>query len=256
LGKFSTVKIVTATILFAAGYLAYLNEKPGLRIELEGLYMQKNFRDIGKSLNSCMKAEGLEPAFAEGRLMRANKWFSGWSCEDVGNPDRIVTLNYQPQNRWRYYCRKDDGTKLTGFYANREFELNNIEFIDTWSAVENRQAICQHITHILNSLSQGYSTLFHCEAGRDRTGAMAAIIPTLLYESAGHQVDEKFVNALECDYQKSPSLKEHKYGRIRTFLADTTSEGGTFTDWIREQCDLSPAVLSKAHTHLGLSSSL
>lgn len=201
-------------------------------------------------MNSCLEANGLSPVFKEKQLFRSNKWFSGWSCEDVGDPTRIVTLNHQPRRRWRYFCRKENGEKLEGIYKNREFELNNIEFIDTWRSKEQRKAICGNIQSIVEGISHSERTLFHCEAGRDRTGAVAGIVSSLVYEGMGHQIDAKFLAALECDYQKSPSLKEHKYGRVKKFVEDAISESSSVTAFIEKQCSIDKDTLARASQNL------
>ena len=59
-------------------------------------------------------------------MFRSNKWFSGWSCNSLGNPDSIITLNYQPDKKWQYYCKQKDGEPIVGFNANAKVEINNI----------------------------------------------------------------------------------------------------------------------------------
>ena len=72
-------RLAIAVCLFGLGYALYLNEKPGLRMEVEGLYLDANFRDIGVSMNSCLEENGLPAVYKEKQLFRSNKWFSGWS---------------------------------------------------------------------------------------------------------------------------------------------------------------------------------
>lgn len=231
--------------LLALAYMAYLNEKAGLRLELEGLYLDKNFRDVAASLNQCARDKSVLLELRSDLLFRANKWFSGWDCDQVKNPEIIVSLNYQPQKQWQYYCSKAEGENVVGYHANSKFELNNIEFLNTWEGERDREAICKHINVILQSVAAEQRTLFHCEAGRDRTGAVAAITAALIFEYRASGLDEAMLDLIECDYQKSASLKKHKYGRMRTFLSETVEKYGSVSQFIAQKCNITSTSIAE-----------
>ena len=240
-------------ILCAAGVgcltILIKNEGPGDRIELEGLYLDHNFRDLGKSMNSCMQSSELR--FREERLFRANKWFSGWDCKNVGNPEKIVTLNKNEKN-WQFFCRNDSGKRIVGESITMKEELRDIEFISTWTDKNKVEDICAHFKLIMKALGDNKRTLFHCEAGRDRTGAIAGLIAAIGIESKGYELDAAHLSAIECDYQRSASLKEHKYGRLANFLRDTQRHKRSTTEFIADHCGIDKKLLKKFGQHLML----
>ena len=112
------------------------NEQP-LAIRYEGLYIDNNYRDIGKSINGCLA----EDIFKKDVVHRAAGWFSGWSCSNVGNPDVIFSLNYSPIKKERFFCHEPDG-KIIGKYYNDEIVLNDLEFISNWENEKIRIPTC------------------------------------------------------------------------------------------------------------------
>ena len=59
--------------------------------------------------------------------------------------------------------------------------------------------------------------LIHCDAGRDRSGAVSALLIAMAAEKSG-LLDERMISAIECDYRKTQSLIEDKYGRMSNFI--------------------------------------
>ena len=49
-----TLLFLVSGLLLVAAYFVYLNEKPGLRMEIEGLYLDTNFRDLCATINTCL----------------------------------------------------------------------------------------------------------------------------------------------------------------------------------------------------------
>ena len=131
---------VISVLIGMAGLSVFLikNEGPGLRWEPEGLYLDLNFRDLGQSLNECL-VERKDKVLSEGVLLRSNKWFSGWDCANVGSPDAILSLNYQPGKDRYYYC--DGSRRIIGEVPGVSRELNNIEFLTTWDDPQQKSAI-------------------------------------------------------------------------------------------------------------------
>ena len=217
------------------------NEGPGLRWEPEGLYLDLNFRDLGKSLNVCLAARQKDPVLAEGTFLRANKWFSGWSCDKVGSPDAILSLNYQPEKDRYYYC--DGPERIIGEIPGTSLELNNIEFLETWDQPEQKKLICQSFTTAMEKVTHNKRLLIHCEAGRDRTGAVSALLGGLALESHPEFSHEDILAAVECDYIKSDSLSENKYGRMDRFLRRIWEREQSIGEFLRSRCDTDPQLI-------------
>ena len=103
------ILFITACALFILAFFLIKNEGPGKRIELEGLLKDQNFRDVAKSLNECLESKSsrkVDVHLRENILFRSNKWFSGLSCKKVGNPEKIVTLNFDPNKNWEFFVAK------------------------------------------------------------------------------------------------------------------------------------------------------
>lgn len=200
--------------------LAMYRSATPLRVSWEGAVIDKNFRDVGKSLNACLS----ERRFTEGAMLRSNRWFSGWSCEDVGSPTVILSLNSQPRDERRYFCLDGDSLRI-GEAFSPDAELNDLEFLGTWADPVQRAEACAYLKRGIEALAAGERLLVHCDAGRDRTGVYAALIAAVAFEASGG-LDARAVDAIECDYEKSRSLAKGKYGRMRDFLGILRDSGG------------------------------
>jgi len=207
-----------------------------LAIRWEGIANGKNFRDTGSSINNCYGEEILKPDL----LMRSNVWFSGWGCFRVGSPDDIYSLNYTPERKERYFCRNFNKNLIGKFY-NTETELYNLEFIESWDNELMRKGACGFLTHIFDSLIQQRRTLMHCDAGRDRTGTISALITALVAEELGI-LDEKMIDAIECDYRKSNGINEGKYNRMRNFISSMRSYG-SIAGFLTKKCQIPDSQL-------------
>lgn len=203
-----------------------------LAIRWEGFYHDMNYRDIGASANACLG----EKVFKEGLALRSAGWFSGWSCDKVGNPEIIYSLNYSPAKSERYFCDAD-GVKNIGRYFNSQHKLNDLEFIENWKNPELRQATCGFIEDIFLSLREERRILLHCDAGRDRTGTFSALLIALGAETAG-RLNPSMLEAVECDYQKTESLVSEKYGRMERFLTIVQKQYGGVAGFLNQQCAL------------------
>lgn len=215
-----------------------------LAIRWEGFYHDMNFRDIGESANTCLG----DKVFREGMAYRAAGWFSGWSCDKVGDPDIIYSLNYSPQKSERYFCDAE-GEKKIGRYFNPQLKLDDLEFLENWKDPELRQATCGFIRDIFYSLQQQKRVLLHCDAGRDRTGTLAALLIGLGAESAG-KLDQQMLGAVECDYRKTESLVPEKYGRMERFLTLVREQHGSIGQFLNQQCDLPPSLIQEVGRNL------
>ena len=204
-----------------AYYPNMITSDGGLVFKMEGAIDSKlNFRDAGASINECAGRKLLP----EGKIFRASGFFSGWSCDKVGNPDVIYSLNGSLDSGRRFYCRGQDGYKI-GVTYQRE-ELNDLEFLETWNnRPEMVDAVCQFLKSEITNLANDKTSLFHCDAGRDRTGAVIALLAAYELEMDGNLSEEE-IAAIECDYRKSSSLKSQKYGRIQKFLQGIKSPSG------------------------------
>ncbi len=216
--------------------LSYSDDGQKLAVRWEGFYHDYNFRDVGVSLNECLG----KPFFRTDIMLRSAGWFSGWSCDGVGNPDTIFSLNYSPKKAERYFCQADNG-KTIGRYYNKNVKLNDLEFPAAWDDENMRTAACAFLDGIFQEIAQEKKTLLHCDAGRDRTGAIAALIVGLVAEQ-NDLLNERMLTAIECDYRKTTSLDPKKYGRMKHFLTYLQKQGGVKM-FLQKQCQVDDALL-------------
>lgn len=219
-------------------YPALIYSSPPLTFKVEGLLDSKiNFRDAGKSINECAG----RPLLDQEKILRASGFFSGWSCSKVGNPDVIYSLNYSESENRRYYCRGAVEHQY-GFNVGVSFqsrEMSDIEFLSSWENNPDQVgSVCTFLAEGLKKLKSGKKILLHCEAGRDRTGAIVALMAAYMLEKEGSLSDD-MIAALECDYRKSKSLRPEKYGRIQSLLENLRSTGGV-RSFLRARCQAWP----------------
>jgi hypothetical protein len=101
--KLKLIALLLLPVIIYAGFIKVRSmvipsEHP-LEVRWEGFYHDQNLRDIGQSINQCYKKDIMRT----GVVFRSSGWFSGWSCDKVGEPDRIVSLNYNPAEERGYY---------------------------------------------------------------------------------------------------------------------------------------------------------
>ena len=214
------------------------NEQP-LAIRYEGFYHDMNHRDLGQSINNCLE----EDIFKKDVVHRSAVWFSGWSCSKVGDPDVIFSLNYSPIKKERFFCHEPE-EKIIGKFFNDEIVLNDLEFISNWENEKIRIPTCLFYENILLDIVAEKKVLIHCDAGRDRTGAISALLIAMASEKAG-LLDERMINAIECDYRKTESLIEDKYGRMSNFIRNLINGGGV-NEFLIQKCNLPTNIISEA----------
>lgn len=224
------VLLILGTVTWA--YLPTLTSgSPPLMFHWEGAVQEKlNFRDAGESINACARKKMLP----EGVILRASGFFSGWSCERVGNPTKIYSLNYSDAENRRYYCRGDAGNTVGEYFQHDE--LSDLEFIQTWDDHPDfAEASCKYLTRGIAHVEANERFLYQCDAGRDRTGALTALLAGWILEKNGPLTDD-MIEAIECDYRKSASLKPYKYGRIKTLLTVLRSQYGGVRGFLQDRC--------------------
>ncbi len=218
--------------------LLYEDNGLPLAVRWEGFYHDHNFRDVGASLNECLG----EKVFRPGVVLRSAGWFSGWDCDEVGDPDVIYSLNYSPARKERYFCQNEEA-KTIGRYFNPDIQLKDLEFLPNWSNPEMKEAACAFFKDIFKSTLDQRKILIHCDAGRDRTGTYAALLAALAAESR-NILDQRVVDAIECDYRKTKGMVEKKHGRMERFLLQIQKQGG-ITGFFEEKCRI-PREVSRA----------
>ncbi|APJ04805.1 tyrosine-protein phosphatase [Silvanigrella aquatica] len=199
-----------------------------------------NFRDVGQSLNQCLNKE----VFNTGLMYRSNKYFSGWSCDKIQNPQKIYSLNFSPWDPHSYYCEKPDGTRMYGYHPNTTFEISDIEKLENWKRPEFKQSMCVFFKNTIQDLIEKNSFLFHCDVGRDRTGTFAAMMSLIMLEQKKLS-NAEMINAIECDYEKTSALEKHKIGRMKNFMEEMQSHGG-ISKFIEGECHIPFETLSLA----------
>ena len=181
----SSLGLVLVFILTIMGWTKFKslgeedNEKP-LAIRYEGFYHDMNHRDLAQSINHCLEEE----IFKKDVVHRSAGWFSGWSCSKVGNPDVIFSLNYSPINKERFFCHEHE-EKIIGKFFNNEIVLNDLEFISNWENEKIRIPTCLFFENILIDIIAEKKVLIHCDAGRDRSGAVSALLIAMAAEESG-----------------------------------------------------------------------
>ena len=223
--------------------LSYNDDGQKRAVRWEGFYHDYNFRDMGSSLNECLG----ETIFRADVMLRAAGWFSGWSCDGVGNPETIFSLNYDPGKAERYFCQSDNG-KTIGRFHNTNFKLKDLEFPATWENEQMRSAACAFLGDIFLEVAQEKKTLLHCDAGRDRTGTIAALIAALVAEK-NKVLNNRMLDAIECDYRKTTSLDREKYGRMKNFIRYLQTQGGVAM-FLQEQCLVDGELLQQVANNL------
>lgn len=199
-----------------------------------------NFRDVGQSLNECLN----KSVFRIGMVYRSNKYFSGWSCNKIHNPDKIYSLDFSPWNPHAYYCEQSNGKHLVGFHPNTTFEISDIEKLSNWERPEFKNSMCIFFKETLNDLMTQKSFLYHCDMGRDRTGAYTAMLTMMLAEQKSFNNTE-MENAIECDYEKTHSLEKEKIGKMKNFLQDMKKQGGV-SQFIENKCGINKQTMQAA----------
>ena len=210
-----------------------------LAIRWEGFYHDMNYRDLGESINQCYG----ENIFKAGIYSRSAGWFSGWSCNKIGNPDVIFSLNYSPLKKEKFFCH-EDSNKIIGKSFDQKFVLNDLEFINNWDNSEIRLPTCRYLENSLISIISNQKVLMHCDAGRDRSGTMSALTIALIAEKKGI-LNEKMKMAIECDYRKTESLVPDKFGRMKNFI-DEIQKTGSISDFVNDKCNISNEIIESA----------
>ena len=63
-------------------------------------------------------------------------------------------------------------------------------------------------------------------------------------EKAG-LLDERMISAIECDYRKTQSLIDEKYGRMSNFIRNLKNSGGV-DEFLIQKCNLPAEIISQA----------
>jgi hypothetical protein len=249
--RFGLLLLLLALLLWWLGpmLIAVMQSSQKLAVRWEGVVIDYNFRDVGASMNACLQKK----QFTEGQVFRSSGWFSGWSCAKVGNPEVIYSFNYEPSSGQHFFCM-DGGVPLVGKAFNTHDELVDIEFVDSWKSQAFRDDVCGYFADSFTQIAENHRVLIHCDAGRDRTGAYAALLLALSAEGRG-LLDESMLDAIECDYRKSPSLAPAKYGRMRRFLVQLIKDGGV-AHFFEKQCGISPLLLMQVQERMAQQSGL
>ena len=223
--------VVLSPLLYGLGIYGFyvLKGDENLKFHIEGMMGRTNFRDVGESVNQCLGDQFLK----EDRLFRAKRQFSGWSCSSVGAPDKIYSLNHDHKKPRSYYCWQ--GTQIKKGIVLNSTRFDDAEFIKNWHEDAHiRETSCQYLERMMADLINQEKILMHCDAGRDRTGALSALLAGLVLED---EVEFKSLNsALECDYRKSKNLSQSFYGRIQTFHEDIVSQYRSIELFLLDKC--------------------
>ncbi|KTC89491.1 tyrosine-protein phosphatase [Fluoribacter dumoffii] len=260
--KISLVAMITLTTSVFASY-------DGLTTDYKKWKNNNNFRDAGISLNtSCtfnapnynsilsLKKPGSDQLFKTNILYRANKKFSGGSCEDVGNPDVILDLEYAPGQSPTYCVTKDNKKVVAKVFNTSGDAIHSIEALP-YLPEQQKADVCNYIKEGITDISQGKSILVHCSSGKDRTGAYVALLTYLFTEAENISGDQKqgIETAIMCDYLRSGtgifSSRHAPSHYQQNYLEDMDLYNGNAAAFLINQCNsvgvtISTDVIKKA----------
>ena len=219
-------------------------EGPGLLVvRWEGFLNNSDSRDVGASINQCLG----EKLMAEQAIYRASQWFSGWSCQTVGNPELILSLNYSPAKTGNFYCRKE-GRNEVGQFSPYRTALPHLNVMTTWENPEMRRSACWYLSQGMVAMLAKKKVLVHCDAGSDQSGVYAAIVSAMVAE-ASQRLDKKMLQAIECDYRKSRSVSLVHYGRMEQFIKELQDRGGV-SHFLQVSCEMDPIFIASVASRL------
>jgi Tyrosine phosphatase family len=238
--------VLYAVLFFFAIYLVifsvYIYEKQQWERSFVNKYIHdNNFRDVGKSLNACLKY----PVFNTGVWFRANRYFSGKDCSQIHNPGSIYSLNFDPMDPHEYYCNRSDTQKITGVFYNTDWTIHDIEDPAQWADPLFQKTMCLYINHVLSDMVNKQKILVHCTDGRDRTGAFVGLLALALGESAGIP-NSTLISAIECDYEKTNGLSYSKKGHMFAMLENIKSQYPSILGFLKSQDCIRMDLLNKA----------
>ena len=140
--KIILVSLVTLALFLLICTFIYKKDKNKYEPKLWiGIFDYRlNFRDFGASLNQCLN----QNIFLTNRVFRSNKYFSGWSCDKIQNPDKIYSLNYSPWDPHAYFCYQKDNSRLVGIHPNTTFEITETDLrnLKKWEEPEFKKTMC------------------------------------------------------------------------------------------------------------------
>jgi hypothetical protein len=239
--KFIAIIFIFVVSFLVLRYFYYKDRNKYEPLLWQGFFDYRlNFRDVAQSLNQCMGKD----LFQTGLVYRSNKYFSGWSCDKINNPQKIYSLNFSPWNPHSYFCERSDGTKLYGYYPNTTFEISDIEKVEKWKDPLFKETMCIFFNETLHDLTQKNSFLYHCDVGRDRTGAFTAMISMMMAEQKKLPSDE-VINAIECDFEKTSALEKEQFGKMKKFMLEMKENGGV-SKFIENTCEIKKETIAQA----------
>ena len=242
------IVVLVCFLLGLSVWLQFLQEQKSAEPKYwSKFFRDMNFRDVGVSLQQCSQDN---IRFSSGLMFRSTKYFSGWSCHDIGNPHDIFTLNYKPSQPQEYYCEQADGVKHFGMRFNKHARIRtrDLSSVAAWRSMEFNSVFCNYTRSIIDDLMNEKSLLIHCSAGRDRTGMLVGIIAASLMEQKDIPF-ETIVSLNNCDYQKTASLVKEKYGLLETTLINMKKDSGSISDFLIKTCHIDSSSLKKAATN-------
>ncbi len=185
-------------------------------------------------------------------LFRSNRYFSGHSCSDVGNPDVIINLAYDGNPKDQTYCVGKKGNKVTAVgFASAGAPINSIEAFP-FQAEEQQKNICSAFNAGINAIASGKSVLVHCSKGKDRTGAYVGLLSYALAQASG--MDSSDITLVEdritCDYLRSGtgiySNRRAPARYLDNYLEDFSIKYGSAYKFLVNECGINPDTMQKA----------
>mmetsp|Transcript_498 Transcript_498/g.593 ORF Transcript_498/g.593 Transcript_498/m.593 type:complete len:223 (-) Transcript_498:115-783(-) len=129
----------------------------------------ENFRDTGKALDSLgqdARCKGLK--LPHGRIVRGGK-IDLCGAKDIGLPNTVFNLKLGPDDPNAEIFAKHKATGIQEAIANS---------IDKYNTKDKdvREWITRTLQKVIEVPQDRYPIMFHCAAGKDRTGIIVAVI--------------------------------------------------------------------------------
>ena len=225
-----------------------MNNKSIIRLPLEGA---ENVRDIGGYVGDNKKVGNFGVFLRGNELVRLtkndNEFLKSYGLTDVIDLRSEEVSILKPDGIDKEYCNYHLVPLLTEkFNENLALEKENFKMGEGYKLIlENKTAI-KDIFEILGN-AKG-CTMFHCTAGKDRTGLVAMLILGLCGVTkkdivANYEVTFTYVPVL-VDEALNPALAYSLPEYIKTAIEFIEENYGTYREYLKS-CGISDEILDK-----------
>ena len=225
-----------------------MNNKPIIRLPLEGA---ENVRDIGGYVGDNKKVGNFGVFLRGNELVRLtkndNEFLKNYGLTDVIDLRSEEVSLLKPDGIDREYFKYHLVPLLTEkFNENLALEKENFKMGEGYKLILENKIAIKNIFEILGN-AEG-CTIFHCTAGKDRTGLVAMLILGLCGVSkkdivANYEVTFTYVPVL-MDEVLNQALAYSLPEYIKTAIEFVEENYGTYREYLKS-CEISDEILDK-----------